>query len=87
MYSYVQRNDSIFISGYLKDRKLTAPVSDMNVVVKDFMIGTVSDRDGNFSLFLPRQEGTLVFDKTGFAYFEFPYRFNRDDMKGYSAHH
>lgn len=87
MYSYVQRNDSIFISGHLKDKKSNAPVSDMNVVVKDFRIGTVSDRDGNFRLFLPRLEGTLVFGKTGFAYFEFPYRFKRNDMKDLSAHH
>lgn len=87
MYSYVQRNDSIFISGYLEDKKSNAPVSDMNVVVKDFRLGTVSDRDGNFRLFLPRLEGTLVFDKAGFSYFEFLYRFKRDDMKDHSAHH
>lgn len=87
MYSYVQRNDSIFISGYLEDRRTNSPVSGMNVVVKDFRIGTVSDRDGDFRLFLPRQEGTLVFDKTGFAYFQFPYQCKRDDMKDHSAHH
>jgi hypothetical protein len=87
MYSYIQRNDSSFIYGHLKEKKTHAPILNVNILVKDFGIGTVPGLDGNFTLFLPRQEGTLVFDKPGDVYFAFPYKFKKDDLKKPTAHH
>lgn len=87
LYSYIQRNDSSFLYGHLKERKSNAPIQNINLVVKDFRIGTVSNLDGNFTLFLPRQEGTIIFDNTGDTYFEFPYKYKKEDLKRPSAHH
>ena len=42
-YSYIQRNDSSFMVGQLKDRKTDTPVANVNIQVKDFRIGTVPD--------------------------------------------
>ena len=86
-YSYIQRNDSSFIVGQLKDRKTGASVPNINILIKEFRIGTVPDLEGNFVLFLPRPEGTIVFDKTGYTYFQFPYTYKKDDLKRPSAHH
>lgn len=86
-YSYIQRNDSSFMDGHLKEKKTNASILNINISVKDFRIGTVPDLDGNFTLFLPRQEGTIIFDKTGYAYFEFPYKYQKVDLKKPSAHH
>lgn len=86
-HSYVQRNDSTFMYGHLKDKKTNAPILNINILVKDFRIGTVTDLDGNFTLFLPRQEGTIIFDKTGYIYFQFPYTYKKDYFKKPSAHH
>lgn len=86
-YSYIQRNDSTFMYGYLKAKKTNAPVLNVNINVKDFSVGTVPRLDGNFLLFLPRQEGTIIFDKTGNIYFEFPYEYRKEKLKRPSAHH
>lgn len=86
-YSYIQRNDSTFMYGYLKDKKTNAPVLNVNIGVKDFSIGTVPRLDGNFLLFLPRQEGTIIFDKIDYTYFELPYKFRKENLKKPSAHH
>lgn len=87
LYSYFQRNDSIFMYGHLKEKKTNAPVLNINIVVRDFRIGTVPDLNGNFVLFLPRQEGTIIFDKTGYTYFELAYKYKEEDLKRPSAHH
>lgn len=86
-YSYIQKGDSLLIYGHVEDRRTSGPVVGMNIVVMGFPIGTVSDPGGNFKLLLPRQQGTLIFDKTGFGSFEFPFRFKKDDLKRPSAHH
>jgi hypothetical protein len=87
LYSYMQKNDSCFIYGHLKERKAHRPILNVNITVKDFRIGTVPDRAGNFRLFLPATKGIIVFDKTGYTYFEFPYEYKRQDLKKPSAHH
>jgi hypothetical protein len=87
MYSYLQRNDSSFIYGHLKEKKTDVPILNVNIQVKDFRIGTVPDLDGNFKLFLPGKEGILVFNKPGDVYFEFPYKYRKDDLKKPTAHH
>lgn len=86
-YSYIQRNDSTFMYGHLKDKKTDAPILNINIVVKDFRIGTVTDLVGDFTLFLPGREGTIIFDKTGYTYFEFPYKYKSEYSKKPSAHH
>lgn len=85
-YSYIQKNDSCFIYGHLEE-KAHQPIIDINITVKDFRVGTVPDRSGNFRLFLPATKGTIVFDKTGYTYFEFPYEYKRQELKRPSAHH
>lgn len=87
LYSYIQRNDSSFMYGHLKEKKRNASILNVNILVKDFRIGTVPDLDGNFTLFLPRQDGTIIFDKAGDTYFEFPYRYKKEDLKKPLAHH
>ena len=89
MYSYIQKNDSSFIHGLLKERRTDIPIQNINIAVKDFPIGTVPDTVGNFKLFLPRKEGTITFDKRGVnnLYFEFPYKYVKDDLKKTTAHH
>jgi len=94
-YSYIHRNDNMFIYGNLQDHKTNAPITDINITLKDFRIGTVTTPAGNFKIFLPRQEGTIVFDKPTYTYFEFDYKFKKEftntDKKEYSkkpsAHH
>lgn len=86
-YSYIQRNDSTFMYGHLKDRKTGAPILNINILVKDFRIGTVTDLGGDFTLFLPRQEGTIIFDKAGYIFFEFPYKYKSEYFRKHSAHH
>lgn len=83
----MQRNDSSFMYGHLKEKKTNAPILNINILVKDFRIGTVSNREGNFRLFLPRKEGTIIFDKTGYTYFEFSYKYNKEYSKKPSSHH
>ena len=73
--------------GHLKEKKTNAQILNINISVQDFRSGTVPDLDGNFTLFLPRQEGTIIFDKTGYTYFEFSYKYKKEYLKKPSAHH
>lgn len=86
LYSYAQRRDSTFLTGYLKE-KGGQPLLNMNITVKGFPIGTVPDTNGNFRIFLPVKEGVIIFDKTNYAYFEFPYKYRREDQQKPTAHH
>ena len=86
-YAFMNRNDSSFIYGHVKERRTDRAVIGINIIVMGFPIGTVSDSDGNFRLFLPVRQGTLLFDKTGFTRFEFPFIFKKNNLKIPSAHH
>ena len=86
LYSYIQKNDSAFIYGRVKEKGTDTPILNINILVKDFRIGTVHNTYGNFMLFLPSKKGTIIFDKTGSVYFEFPFEFKKDDLRMPSAH-
>ncbi len=49
-YSYMQRYDSTFLIGSLKERASGQSVLDVNITVKGFPIGTVPDTTGNFKI-------------------------------------
>lgn len=87
LYSYAQRHDSTFLIGRLKERRSGQPVSNINILVKEFRVGTVPDSLGNFSIFLPVKQGVITFDKPGYGYFEFPFKYAKEDPKRPTAHH
>lgn len=86
-YAFMNKNDSSFIYGQVKERRTERAVIGINIILMGFPIGTVSDSDGNFQLFLPVRQGTLFFEKTGFTSFEFPFIFKKNNLKIPSAHH
>lgn len=70
-YSFIQKSDSLFIEGTVKDRQ-DKPVADMNVLIPEHRVGTVTNSAGEFSLYLPRlfRKGVILFDKTSFSRFD-----------------
>jgi hypothetical protein len=87
LYSYTQRRDSTFLTGHLQARGSRQPVLNVNIIVKGFPIGTVPDIHGTFMIFLPAKEGVIIFDKTNDAYFEFPYKYKKEELKQPFSHH
>ena len=79
-YSFYSINDSTFIYGRLSEKKTNDPVTDINILLKGFRIGTVSNLQGEFRLFLPVKEGVLSFDKTGFDKFDLPYKVTTSEL-------
>ena len=73
MNSYSIKKDSIYFFGQLSEKASKYPIVNMNVEVKGFKIGTVPDSKGNFVLLLPKEKGTLIFNKAGFERFEFKF--------------
>jgi hypothetical protein len=86
-YSYIQRHDSTFLTGCLKEKSARRPVIGVNIIVKGFPIGTVSDMTGNFRIFLPAKDGILTFDKTHDLFFEFPFSFRKEEIRPPFSHH
>jgi len=86
-YTYIIQNDSVFIYGQLHENKTNNPVININILLQDFRIGTVPNLNGEFQLFLPRQEGVILFDKTGFTKFEFPFKYNKEEIRKPFTHH
>lgn len=75
-YDFVLRNDSTFMVGIIKDKN-NVPVSDINIMINEFRIGTVANQVGEFELFLPKNQGIILFDKTSFTRFTMAYQFIR----------
>jgi hypothetical protein len=59
--------------GVIKNKN-NKPVSDINIMISEFRIGTVADQFGEFELSLPKNQGTILFDKTNFTRFTRAYR-------------
>ncbi|MCL6266923.1 SusC/RagA family TonB-linked outer membrane protein [Flagellimonas myxillae] len=54
------------ITGNVKSANDNAPLPGVSIILEGASIGTTSDFDGNFSLDLPSNEGTLLFSYIGF---------------------
>ncbi|HRK53790.1 MAG TPA: hypothetical protein PK185_07740 [Cyclobacteriaceae bacterium] len=72
-YSYLVKNDSTFMHGFLKEIKTNAPVYNMNISVDGHSIGTVPNLEGEFLLYLPQKRGTILFDKVRYDKFKMEY--------------
>lgn len=86
-YTYLIQNDSVFIYGQLQEKNTNNPVININIVLQDFRIGTVPNLNGEFQLFLPRKEGVILFDKAGFTKFEFPFKYNKEEISKPLTHY
>ncbi|SRR5690606_35774371 len=75
-YKFHYREGKRYLSGLIQTSKTDEPVSDVNIQVKDFPIGTVSDLRGEFSIMLPRKTGVVTFVKVGGDRFELRYEFS-----------
>ncbi|MGO3238731.1 MAG: carboxypeptidase-like regulatory domain-containing protein, partial [Psychroflexus halocasei] len=54
------------ITGTVVDSKMNAPLPGANVIVKGTTTGTTTDFDGNFTINVNENQGTLVFSYVGF---------------------
>ena len=72
-YSFISRNDSLFIIGELKEKSTKEPILSMNVSLQGTLLGTVPNLNGSFELFLPFVKGTIVFNKIGSEKFTIDY--------------
>ena len=87
-YSYVSRNDSIFMGGFLREKRSENPILGVNVTIENSRIGTVSELPGGkFEIFLPRKQGKILFqDPSSYKGFEFSYKFIEDVLKTPFSH-
>ncbi|GAA4796990.1 TonB-dependent receptor [Olivibacter ginsenosidimutans] len=60
------------VSGKITTSTDLQPLSGVNVRLKDTSIGTVSDKNGSFTLKAPSGEGTLIFTYVGYRTVEIP---------------
>lgn len=58
--------DGDFVEGYVYDKESGEPMPGVTVVVKGTTYGTVTDRDGYYSLKVPRDRHELVFSFVGY---------------------
>lgn len=87
-YSFIQKNDSSFIIGSVKDRR-NNPVPDMNIYNYEYRLGTVTNPAGEFALWLPPslKKGNLQFEKFYFTRFTVPFVVMFSDKKKPRTHH
>ena len=55
------------ISGVITDAETSEPLIGANIIVKDTLIGTITDFDGNYSLTVPEGFNTIRISYTGYA--------------------
>lgn len=80
-YQFEEYNDSTFMYGKVVDKRTKKGVLNMNIMLLEFRIGTVTDLNGNFRIFLPIQKGSVVFVKTAFDKFSIVFK-NEETQKG-----
>lgn len=61
----------IVVNGRVTDED-NAPLPGVNVLIKNSMIGTVTDTDGNYSIAAPTADAVLVFSFIGYVTMEVP---------------
>lgn len=60
------------VSGRVTTATNNEPLSDANIQVKGTLVGTTTDADGRYSIYVPSGSNTLVFNFTGFVSQEIP---------------
>ena len=63
-FTYQSYSQNISVSGNVSDED--GGLVGVNILVKGKVLGTVSDRDGNFSLNVAESSATLVFSIVGY---------------------
>lgn len=65
-------NDNIIVNGKIISDENREPIPGVTVLVKGTTTGTVTDVDGNYSIDVPDENGTLVFSSIGYVSQEIP---------------
>lgn len=60
------------VTGRVTTATNNEPLSDANIQVKGTLVGTTTDADGRYSIYVPSGSNTLVFNFTGFMSQEIP---------------
>ena len=77
-YGFINLNDSAFIHGFVFEKsKKEVAVHNINIMIPEYRIGTVTQPDGGFRLYLPTRKGNVSFAKTN--YDSFKIGFNLDE--------
>ena len=79
-YSFRISNDSLFCVGTVLDKSSKSSIN-INIYLQGTQIGTVSNLQGIFKIYLPREEGKLIFDKIGEFKFEMDFTVDRNRIK------
>lgn len=59
-------NNEVTIKGNVSDRFTGKPVAGANIIIKDKMVGTITDLEGNYQIIINSSDNKLVFTFTGY---------------------
>lgn len=79
-YDYKLEDDKAFMIGELIDRKTREYITNINITVDGYRIGTVTDINGLFKIQLPQASGNLIFFYTSENQFKVPFSFQKDQL-------